>query len=322
MQRTKVTFIKRVATIMMGTIMAFGIIGCGKSGSKGSGTSVKDNVITINGGELDVESLCDKWAKTEDKVQFDSVAKEFALELAKNNVVLSWSRSRMYEPVDANFYQENGINVEGVRPVCIAYLKTDRFETCQIMSSPDFAAQTYDMVAPNGIALKDGVDKLGDNKAAYEVLNLLSNGDIYKTQKDYYTGFGKSYVSMYLDGELVDISSYEDEFKKELDDIENYQSYGEYRMMIRGCTFLTFHNAFSYYTYDMMPGDDVPAMREILKHDILAGIALEDCLAKLDAGTSKTLMVVRIQNNQIPSNDDRMNGDLLTCVFIRKSNNE
>lgn len=319
---------KKITVTLLGAMLALSMVGCG---NKNAGTAdnidtvdkvenvIKDNTITISDVAVDFDQLTEDLFNAEDKAAYDDVAHKVILEVGRKGVALTCAPTTMYQPYDKIFYEDNGLVVDdNISPMMISTLHGTEFRISQIVSGTDSSKLPCDMIAPNGISVLEDVEKLTDNPSCFEMLSPYAHGDIYKTQKDISTGFGKSYVCIYLDGKLVDISAYEDEFNAENERKSGEYQYTYYKDMVRSISFLNFYNADAYARYEMLPGDDVPASKQLLKNDVMAGIALDDCLSKIVSGTNQKLMIVRIFENKFPSSPDSYKGNTMSCVIIQK----
>lgn len=308
---------KKFTVAIFGVIMALSIVGCG---GKKSDKSIKDSTVIINDAKVDMNQLMDDWSKDDSPEQFNSVVEKLALDLAKNNVYISCSHTRETRPMDRLFYTSHDIEVSSdANTACFWYFTDDNFKICQMNSGLDYSKKPYNMVAPNGVSVNDNMEDLLQNPSCYQVLNTFAYGDVYKTQKDRMTGMGKSYVSIYLDGKLVDISSYESTFNVELEKLGNdtqLQKDSENREAYKRIPYFNFYNIVEYNRYMTIPGDEVSGMADLIKHDITAGLALEDCMQKIKQGTNKELLVIRVQDNQNQLNEIKNN--TMSCVLIKK----
>lgn len=308
---------KKITVALLGAMMAFSIVGCG---GKKEGKEIKSNTITINDAKVDMNQLLDDWSKDDSPEHFNSVSEKLALDLAKSNVFISCSRTREMNIIDTGIYAKNDIVVpEDANTACFWYLTGDEYNICQVSSGGFYNKKAYDLVAPNGVSANDNMDELSSNPSCYQVLNYFAYGDIYSTQKDRMTGMGKGYVSIYLDGKLVDISSYEDTFKIELDKIGNdtqLQKDSPYREAYKRIPNFNFYSVVEYNRYKALPGDEVPGMENLIKHDIMAGLALEDCMEKIQSGANKELLVIRVQDNHNQMSD--VENNTMFCVLITK----
>lgn len=311
---------KKITVALLGAMMAFSLVGCGGKKSDKSGKSIKDYAVTINDAKVDMNQLLDDWSKDDSPEQFNSVAENLAVDLAKNNVFISCTRTREIRPVDMRLYASHEIEVpSGADTACFWYLNIDDFKICEMNSGLKYNENAYELVAPNGVSVKDNMENLVNNPNCYQVLNYFAYGDIYRTKKDRITDMGKGYVSFYLDGKLVDISSYESTFNAELDRINGevqYQQDSPNRAAYKSIPNFNFYDVTEYNRYKTLPDAEVPGMEDLIKHDIIAGLALEDCMEKIRTGANKELFIIRVQDNHNQLNDNGNN--TMYCVLVKK----
>ena len=162
-----------------------------------------------------------------------------------------------------------------------------------------------DISLPDGFSIKDDITKLNSISNYYEVLNPFTYGDIYKTEFDLISGFGKSYVAIYLDDQPVNISSYDNKLGTPLNNPQ--------------IPFISFHNEMNYNNFLRNP--DIPAaVQDLYKHDVLVSIAMDDCFSKLISGDNKKIFLVRVFDSTAPNRDNV--GNDIFCYLFEKNTSE
>lgn len=181
--------------------------------------------------------------------------------------------------------------------------------------------EIWDMVLPDGTDSDVKLRDLKKSKAWLQTINRYAYGDIYKTSPDLLSDFGEYYVCIYLDGKLVQLSDYEEDFEDMLDDFDMSDTTVGMKTLMKYWTavsnlhttdmstyYLREQNASFFYDKDTM---------KILKNDVITGIAINDCLEKLLDGDNEELMILRVGDVENPNLSVDIDGLSLSCTLIK-----
>lgn len=270
---------------------------CGNKAQTQAGSNAN---LTVNGVKIDLEFLVNNLSQATNEDEFNTIEKDVAATLGKAGAPIIFSTShkpnfRIYEDTDFEFDDD-------ISSMFFDYTATDNYKILEIFSRTSYTEKPCNIALADGVSIADDITKLDKSNNYYEVLNPFTYGDIYKTESDLITDFGKSYVAMYLDDQPINIASYENKLGSPLNNqIPPY---------------IAFHNETNYNLFLRNP--DIPSMvQELYKHDVLVSIAMDDCFGIISSGQNKKLFLVRIYDSKCPYRD--YTGNDIICYLIEKN---